>query len=361
MRSRNVPPGPVTIDPMGVDASGRLIEELLGWAHHKLHLPVHDILKILGITGRLAFASEAMIGKPDLGWTSQEPGPEGFRPKAIVDYALDKFADFIDLPACFARQVEDKPEDQHSLRMLHHLYGCMVFNDITYGILCNWKRAVCFKRLDIDGVEAFVGIAILAQSTRPQPPVPPLLPCKRIYLSNVTLLTTHLVVDRVRKTYPLVAIDARLCRFQNGGDRSAATHELHFRNGRSVQCKVVDMVKSADLVADKDDLDLEEQELDVHVPWLTHEVKMYAALEALQGVVIPMFCGFYSFWGVVHVLAAMSFGEKIDVVTPTTAQGMIDALTKLHDAGYLLGDVQPNACRRSRNEAAMGQEIRQVY
>ncbi len=69
----------------------------------------------------------------------------------------------------------------------------------------------------------------------------------------------------------------------------------------------------------------------------------------LQGVAIPRVFGFYSVWGILHVLALEPVGESIQSqqLTPGLRQKMKAALGHIHEAGYVHGDISlGNFCRR---------------
>jgi len=85
------------------------------------------------------------------------------------------------------------------------------------------------------------------------------------------------------------------------------------------------------------------------VSTLEDEATTYAALEELQGKVIPKLYGLYEVWGILHLLALEPVGDAIpqDAEIDQTLLGkMEDSLQRIHDAGFVHGDIaRRNFCR----------------
>jgi len=99
-----------------------------------------------------------------------------------------------------------------------------------------------------------------------------------------------------------------------------------------VICKIVDVLRYPDAA-----------EL------LRDEAHAYAALQNLQGEVIPTLYGFYEVWGILQLLALEYVGNAIpedEQIDPTLREKMKAALHRIHDAGFVHGDVaRRNFCR----------------
>jgi len=82
---------------------------------------------------------------------------------------------------------------------------------------------------------------------------------------------------------------------------------------------------------------------------LDDEAHAYAALQSLQGQVIPTLYGFYEVWGILKLLALQPVGNAIPedkLIDQTLREKMKVALRRIHDAGYVHGDVaRRNFCR----------------
>jgi len=141
--------------------------------------------------------------------------------------------------------------------------------------------------------------------------------------------------------YQCLPLDFYLCRF----DLSSARHGengFHVVKARllassvrkhdlQVVCKIVDVLRYPDAVEYLDD-----------------EAHTYAALQHLQGEVVPTLYGFYEVWGILRFLALEPVGnaipeEEIDVIL---RKKMKAVLHRIHDAGFVHGDVaRRNFCR----------------
>jgi hypothetical protein len=60
-------------------------------------------------------------------------------------------ADLKDLPAFFAKpKTKRNMNERQSIEALEQLYGYMTFNNNKHGILTNWTRAWCLRRIETD-------------------------------------------------------------------------------------------------------------------------------------------------------------------------------------------------------------------
>ena len=126
-----------------------------------------------------------------------------------------------------------------------------------------------------------------------------------------------------------------------------------------VVCKVVDILRYPDAV-------------DPRGPRLRGSEKS-------PGEVIPTLYGFYDIWGILRLLALESVGNAIpedEEIDPTLRKKMKAALHRIHDAGFVHGDVARRnfcrtesgdiflvdleRCRRSRNPTRLDAEMKQV-
>ena len=145
----------------------------------------------------------------------------------------------------------------------------------------------------------------------------------------------------INGAYQCVTIDFRLCRFDLSSARrgvnscvvtarfppsSVGGRDLH------VVCKVVDVLRYPDAANSLDD-----------------EARAYAALQDLQGEVIPTLHGFYKVWGVLQFLALQPVGNAIsedEQIDQTLQTKMKAALQRIHNAGFIHGDIaRRNFCR----------------
>jgi hypothetical protein len=142
--------------------------------------------------------------------------------------------------------------------------------------------------------------------------------------------------------YQCLDLDFRLCRF----DLSSARHGA---NGCVVNARLL----APDAVW-KPDLQVVCKVVDVfHYPdaadLLFGEARAYAALQNLQGEVIPTLYGFYEVWGILRLLALEPVGNAIseeEQIDPPLRRKMKVALRRIHKAGFVHGDVaHRNVCR----------------
>jgi hypothetical protein len=251
----------------------------------------------------------------------------------------------------------------------------MTFNNTKFGILSNWKHAWFLRReetsnpktleyfpvhLDeptqlVSMLKAWVGIVLLAQDdwfyASPTPSHPP--PSRNFRNTPMTLRDRKKAIRTagnyhchpVAGRYACLNLDFRLCRFDLSTSRcgsngcvvntrllqSTPSHDLH------VICKTVDVLRyptAGNLLAD--------------------EADAYAALEGLQGSVIPTLHGFYEVWGILRLLALEPVGDAIsedEEIDQTLRTKMKSALERIHGAGYIHGDIaRRNFCRTPMGE-----------
>jgi hypothetical protein len=254
----------------------------------------------------------------------------------------------------------------------------MTFNDNKYGILSNMQYAWFFQcvqtasgkgrtlqyygpiDIDVDSVhtpsmlKAFVGTILLAETASTwfhtslsdidSPP-------DRYFRSSNTAIRDRDIAivqaqsynsTPVAGSYPVLPLDPRLCHFNRSsvchsperGWTLKATLERSSSNLK-VFCKIVDLFWSCDAVSALDT-----------------EARNYAALQNLQGVVIPQVHGYYTVWGLLKLLALEVVGTAIPEDVPIDAEmrmQMKSALSHIHSAGYVHGDIaRRNFCKRGK-------------
>jgi hypothetical protein len=316
-----------------------------------------------------------------------------------VEYKAWWVADLADLPAAFAGTRND-PLSRQSLESLEQIYGYMTFNNNRFGILSNWQRAWFLRRAETDHrktleyfvielddhnppismLKAWVGLVLLAEDHWFYPLTPSNPPPARYFGDTATawrervraICNAEEYESRpVNGEYKCLPLDYRLCIFDTSSARqrvdgcivnaqflqSSGLHAL-----LSVVCKVVDVLR----YPDAENL-------------LKGEMLAYAALQTLQGQVIPILHGFYEVWGILHVLALQPVGnvipevERIDVIV---RKKMKASLRQIHDAGYIHGDiarrnfcmtlsgdvflVDLERCRRAANQSELDDEMNEV-
>ncbi|KAF8233400.1 hypothetical protein L208DRAFT_1267056, partial [Tricholoma matsutake] len=334
--------------------------------------PAEDVLRRLGVNGRFVMpggGNSAIVGDPDFSWiTSSGPQPH---PKVIVEYKTWWAADLANLVAPF-NCTHGNALSQQSLHALEQTYGYMTFNNNRFGILTNWKHALFLRRAEtpdrktleyylvelnragqpISMLKALVGMVLLAEDDWfYSSPTPSSAPPGRTFSGTLAAawkdrkaavgVAERYHMQPVNGAYQCLAIDFRLCRFDLSFARRGANgcvvtarflppsvggRDLH------VVCKVVDALRYPDAASSLDD-----------------EARAYAALQDLQGEVIPTLHGFYEVWGILQFLApepvsnAISEDEQID---QTLRTNMKAALQRIHNAGYIHGDItRRNFCR----------------
>lgn len=295
-----------------------------------------------------------------------------------AEYRTKWAAPLEDLPAYFQRNDRDNGPERQSIDAVLQLYGYMTFNDNKYGILNNMQHAWFFQRVEtadrkgrtlqyygpIDfGVDsghtpsmlkAYVGTILLAETASPwfhtsvsdidSPP-------DRYFRSSDTAIR-HRDIAIVRAqsynstpvagSYPVLPLDPRLCHFSHSSIRHSPERGCTLRatlersdSNLKVFCKIVDLFRSYDTICALDT-----------------EVRNYAALKNLQGVVIPRVHGYYDVWGLLKLLALEVVGTAIPEDAPIDAEMRIrmkSALSHIHSAGYVHGDIaRRNFCQEGK-------------
>jgi len=241
----------------------------------------------------------------------------------------------------------------------------MTFNNNKFGILTNWRRALFLRRaerktleyytIELDGpdqpismLKAWVGMVPLAKddwfyeypTISSAPPIQNSTATWKERTQGAVGDAQELSVDG---DYQCLPLDFYLCRFDFSSARHGEENGFHVVNARllassvrkcdlQVVCKVVDVLRYPDAVDSLDD-----------------EAHAYAALQHLQGEVIPTLYGFYEVWGILRFLALESVGNAIpedEEIDATLRKKMKAALHRIHDAGFVHGDVtRRNFCR----------------
>jgi hypothetical protein len=247
----------------------------------------------------------------------------------------------------------------------------MTFNNNKFGILTNWKHALFLRRAEtpdrktleyylvelnrpgqpISMLKAWVGMVLLAEDDWfYSSPTPSSAPPGRTFGTSTAAWKDRKGAVRdaegyhmqpVNDAYQCRAIDFRLCRFDLSSARrgangcvvtarflpsSVGARDLH------VVCKVVDVLRYPDAANSLDG-----------------EARAYAALQDLQGEVIPTLYGFYEVWGILQLLALEPVGNAVsedEQIDQTLRTKMKAALQHIHNAGFIHGDIaRRNFCR----------------
>ncbi|KAF8798783.1 hypothetical protein BYT27DRAFT_7202478 [Phlegmacium glaucopus] len=350
-------------------------------ANMQLHYLVVEVLNILGIEGWFSpsdSGNNQIVGEPDFSWLRGTT----MHPRAVVEYKTKWAAPLEDLPAYFQHEAHKNANirERQSIDAVFQLYGYMTFNDNKYGILSNMQYAWFFQRIEtadsksktlqyygpinfhVDSVhspsmlKAFVGTILLAETASTwfhSSPTSDKAPRGRYFGATPTAIrdrdaaiakaqSYHSVV--VDGSYQVLPLDPRLCHF----DRSAVRHApqrgctlkakllrgILAGGNLNVFCKIVDLFRRRD-----------------SIDALNVEVRNYATLQDLQGIVIPRVRGYYDVWGLLRLLALEDVGTAIpedgEIDTRTRAL-MKSALARIHSAGYVHGDIaRRNFCKKA--------------
>lgn len=312
-----------------------------------------------------------------------------------MEYKVWWEADLVDLPASFqGAGARNDILSRQSLDALEQIYGYMIFNNNRFGILSNWYRAWFLRRsetsdgktleyfvVELDGpqhppismLKAWVGMVLLAENdwfyaspTFSNPPV------SRSFLETKAAWKEWRRTTRnVNGEYPCLTLDFRLCFFdlssaRRGGYGCVVNARFLQPSGQNgdldVVCKFVDVVR----YPDAKDL-------------LKGETHAYAALRNLQGQVIPTLYGFYEVWGILQLLVLEPVGDAIpddELITVILRKKMKATLQRIHDAGYVHGDiahrnfcrapshdvflVDLERCRPAENQSELDNEMKEV-
>ena len=146
--------------------------------------------------------------------------------------------------------------------------------------------------------------------------------------------------------YQCFAIDFRFCRFNLGSARRGVNGCVVTARflapfvgdcDLEVVCKIVDVLRYPDAANPLND-----------------EARAYAALQDLQGEVIPTLHGFYKIWRILRFLALEHVGNTIseqEQIDQTLRTKMTAALQRIHNAGFIHGDIAcRNFCRTDRGD-----------
>ncbi|KAH9978169.1 hypothetical protein BGW80DRAFT_1435771 [Lactifluus volemus] len=296
----NLPSIPFTVEAPTKTTFVENEEKLRAHAVFALHNPVEEVLDKLGVKGMFTMpggGNAAIVGDPDFSWVTNTQQ----HPKVIIEYKTWWAANLVHIVAAFNGTRSDTLSKQ-SLHALQQIYGYMTFNENKFGILTNWQRALFLRRaektleyylVELDGpismLKAWVGMY-------------------------------HMLP--INSNHQRLPLDFRFCRFDLSSARRAekgcvvTARLLSSSIGKRhlhVVCKVVDGLRYPDAAILLDD-----------------EARAYAALQNLQGKVIPTLYGFYEVWGILQLLAL----ELLSLRTKMKA-----ALQHIHDAGYIHGDI----------------------
>ena len=317
-----------------------------------------------------------------------------------MEYKAWWVADLVDLPAAFTGTRNDLLSRQ-SLDSLEQIYGYMTFNNNRFGILSNWQRAWFLRRAETDHhktleyfvielgehdppismLKAWVGMVLLAEDHWFYlSPTPSSLSSTQYFGDTETAWRERVQAIRnaegyesrpVNGEYKCLPLDFRLCIFDTSSARrqedgcvvnTQLLQSSSLDASLSVVCKIVDVLRYPETEA-----------------LLKDETLAYAALEPLQGQVIPILHGFYEVWGILHILALQPVGaailedEPIDVIL---RKKMKASLRQVHDAGYIHGDIARSnfcmtlsgdvflvdleRCRRAANQSELDDEMNEV-
>ncbi|KAF8800896.1 hypothetical protein BYT27DRAFT_7245473 [Phlegmacium glaucopus] len=379
----NLPPAPFTV---GGSTKTRVVqteEKIRAHAMVELHERVEEVVS----------GGNATTGDPDFSWVAGGMQPH---PKLVVEYKAWWVVDLVDLPAAF-KGTCNGIQSRQSLESLEQIYGYMTFNNNRFGILTNWQRAWFLRRAETDHrktleyfvveldelnppismLKAWIGMVLLAEDdwfyTSPTPSTPP--PARNFGDTKTAwrrMRAIHIAEDYksrpVNGEYQCLPLDFHLCVFDLSSARRGAngcTVNAQFLQSSGhlpVVCKVVDVLRYPDTEA-----------------LLKDEMLAYAALQGLQGRVIPVLYGFYEVWGILHVLALQPVGdaipedESIDVIL---RKKMKASLKHIHNAGYIHGDiarrnfcttlcgdvflVDLERCRPAANQSDLDDEMNEV-
>lgn len=396
----NLSSAPFTVGVTPKTRSVKTEEKIRAHAMGELHELVEEVVNMLGVMGCFdepGGGNGSIIGDPDFSWVMGAAQPH---PKLVVEYKAWWVADLVDLPAAFTGTRNDLLSQQ-SLDSLEQIYGYMTFNNNRFGILSNWQRAWFLRRAETDHhktieyfvielsehnppismLKAWVGVVLLAEDHWfYSSPTPSTLPPARYFGDTVTAWREQVRAIRnaeeyksrpVNGEYKCLPLDFRLCIFDTSSARrqenSYVVNTQFFQSSSlhtslSVVCKVVDVLHYPDTEA-----------------LLKDETLAYAALEPLQGQVIPILHGFYEVWGILHILALQPVGDAIPEDEPIDVilrKKMKASLRQIHDARYIHGDiarrnfcmtlsgdvflVDLERCRRAANQSELDDEMNEV-
>jgi hypothetical protein len=274
-----------------------------------------------------------------------------------------------DLLSAFDGTRHDTPSIR-SLHALKQIYGYMTFNNNKFGILTNWRRTLFLRcaetpdcktleyyLVELDGpgqplsmLKAWVGMVLLAGDNQFYAfPTLSCTPLDRHFRDSkaareereaAVANAEQYHMQPVDGAYQFLPIDFRLCDFDISSARRGLSGcivraQLLPPSARGdVICKVVDITCYPEVANSLED-----------------EARAYAALQDLQGDVIPVLCGFYGVWGILRFLALEPVGNAISEDEPIDHALHMRMRTALQrDAGFIHGDIaRRNFCRTESN------------
>lgn len=283
-------------------------------------------------------------------------------------------ANLEDLPATHHAVTRHTTLTRQSLEALQQLYGYMTFNENKFGILTNWQLVWFFRRAEtpdrktleyyslrldeasaastqMSMLKAWVGMVLLADDSwfyaSPSLSIPP--PERSYQLSQTAqnewtraiASAKDFQMQPVDGQYSCLQINLCLCQFEKSSIRVAAKGCVVsarliippiLGSDINVICKIVDVLRHPDAGES-----------------LQTEANVYAALNPLQGVVIPKLRGFYEVWGILKFLALEDVGKAISedqTINWRLRRMMKAALQRIHEQGYVHGDIaRRNFCK----------------
>lgn len=337
---------------------------------------VEEVVRKLRVTGWFippGSGNIAIIGDPDYSWIMSRAADAQSHPKLIVEYKTWWATDLERVVNAFNGICNDTISRQ-SLDALQQTYGYMTFNNNKFGILTNWQQALFLRRAEtpdrktleyyiienrpgqtISMLKAWVGTVLLAEADwfYASPTISSGPPGRNLGLSPSAWKERKKAIENAQgyrmlpvngTRYECLSLNFRLCCFDLSSSRRGArgcvvnTQFLApnpLASRQQVVCKVVDVIRY------RDTADL-----------LDGEACAYAALQGLQGKVIPTLYGFYEVWGILRLLALEYVGDTIpedEQISQSLRKKMKTALRYIHKAGFVHGDIaRRNFCRTKR-------------
>ncbi len=258
---------------------------------------------------------------------------------------------------------------EQTLEALEQIYGYMTFNNNKFGILTSWTHALFLRRAEtpdrkcleyyiveledlsssISMLKAWVGVVLLAHDDWFH--ASPTLcdsPPNRHFGTSVTgqkaqqKKAEESNMTPTNGTYKRCALDFRLCEFNLSSARERAGGCIVWGHlSQSITDSLDVVFKVVDACRYRDAPEVLQDEADV-----------YAALYDLQGQVIPKVYGLCEVWGILQVLALQPVGIALsdqDKISRATLKKMKSALQRLHNAGFLHGDITRSNFCQSKN------------
>ena len=297
----------------------------------------------LGIHGEFSGANgQNLIGVPDLIWTEVFPNIQ----KEIVKLAIE-----IKTPWALTEfTAEDLQNPKQDLKtVLSQIYGYMSLNHLKYGVLTTYNCTYFLRRIPPPS-DAEVQLSTLQISpaihSHSADGLSNRLLFSWLYLLHLLHSQEYLynsprgtqinsVVSSVKNLmqhkYEMLDMSPNHFKFSKpfvyNDAVSVVKGEFYKDSTSSIKClfKIVDSSK------------LKENALE-----LRNEVQVYSALESLQGTVIPVFYGYYSILGGIHLIAIEDCGPSIPMteISLESRNLFLTALEAFHSSRYLHGDIR---------------------